>query len=132
MVFGKPTLFGMKPAIKFKVPKAETAAGEVNTIEGVAPVEQQPQKRKSAKLETPPPSPRKATVPPSPGKQKINHLASVLRFMNKMAMETAKAVGDGENTFDMAKKLFLAKLNVIEKAARRKVNVKRPSHRGRS
>ena len=41
----------MKPAKKFNVPKAETAAGEVNTIEEVAPVEQQPQKRKRAKLE---------------------------------------------------------------------------------
>ena len=41
--------------------------------------------------------------------------------MNKMAMVAAKAVGDGRKTFDTAKKLFHAKLNVIEKAARRKV-----------
>ena len=121
MAFGHAKKVGMKPAKKAKVTKAETVAGEVNTFEEVAPVEQQRQKRKSAKLETPPPSPRKATVPPSPGKQKINHLGEVLRFANKMAMESAKAVGDGEKNFDMAKKLFNAKLNVIEKAARRKV-----------
>ena len=121
MVFGKPKKVGMKPAKKVKVPKAETAAGEVNTIEEVASVEQQPPKRKSAKLETPPQSPRKATVPPSPGKQKINLLASELRFMNKLTGWYVKAVGDGENTFHMAKKVFHAKLNVIEKAARRKV-----------
>ena len=48
---------------------------EVNTIEEVTLVEQQPRQRKRAKLETPPNSPRKAPVPPSPGKQEVNHLS---------------------------------------------------------
>ena len=47
MVFGKPKKVGMKPAKKVKVPKAETAAGEVNTIEEVASVEQQPMASKA-------------------------------------------------------------------------------------
>ena len=55
MAFGHAKKVGMKPAKKAKVTKAETVAGEVNTFEEVAPVEQQRQQRKSAKLETPPP-----------------------------------------------------------------------------
>jgi hypothetical protein len=56
MAFGKPKKIGMKPSKKAKVPKAETAAAEVSSMEALPPAEQQPRLRKPVSHETPPSS----------------------------------------------------------------------------
>ena len=122
MAFGKGKSVGMKRAKKQTVPEAETVAGELNTIEEVAPVEQQPHRRKSAKLATPPPSPVKARVPPSLNKIKMNAFAACAREIKMQAKWKASALKNMEKEHLVKQRLFYIKVNKIGKLGSRKVN----------
>ena len=118
MAFGKTkkgNCVGMKTKKNKNVPQAATVAGEVNTIEEVAPVEQQRRRRKSAKLETPPHSPIKARVPPSQDKIKMNAFAACAREFMRNAHGYSLALKKMEKEHLLKQKLFRAKLNKIGK-----------------
>ena len=79
MAFGKGKSVGMKRAKKKPLPEAETVAARVKGMEEVVPAQERAPRRKSAKLETPPASPGKARVPPSPCKIRLNAFAACAR-----------------------------------------------------
>ena len=122
MAFGKPKKLGMKPPKKAKVPKAETAAAEVSSMEAVPPAEKQPRLRKTVSHETPPSSPVRARVPPSPGKLKVNASAAWARDRRMSAAVYARFVRRGESKYELAVRIYEAKMNKISALGARKNN----------
>lgn len=118
MAFGKPKKVGMPKRRKTKVVAAPAVAEEVVPIESNVPAGVEASPPRAPKPEPP----AAARVLPSPGKKKINHLAQLLRFAKADAMGMAKAVGDMETKFEVAKKVFNAKMKNIEKLSSRKQN----------
>ena len=122
MAFGKGKSVGMKRAKKQTVQEAETVAVGVKGMEEVAPAEERAPRRKSAKLETPPMSPVKARVPPSPCKIRLNAFAACAREFKMEAVVAAKVLREAEKKHLVSRRLYHAKLNKIGKLGSRKLN----------
>jgi len=122
MAFGKGKRVGMKRAKKMTVPEAETVAARVKGMEEVAPAEERAPRRKSAKLETPPMSPVKARVPPSPNKIRLNAFAAVASEFKMQAVVAAMVLREEEKKHLVKERLYDAKMNKISKLGSRKLN----------
>ena len=93
------------------VPEAETVAARVKGMEEVAPAQERAPRRKSAKLVTPPVSPGKARVPPSPCKIRLNAFAACAREFKMQAVVAAMVLREEEKKHLVKERLYDAKMN---------------------